>query len=183
MTPERALAAAIAAAPAPVRFWWRDDDAGRDDERLVPLLRLAERRAAPVALAVVPDWLDGACRARILDGARRDRAAARHRACRPCGAAGQEDRARRRAPERDRLLSDLRRGRERLLDAFGEPFRAGAGAALEPDRSRPGAVAARRRASPASRPSGRGGASKRPRACARSTRIWTSSSGARAAGR
>ena len=37
------------------------------------------------------------------------------------------------------------RGRELLADAFGEPLRAGARAALEPDRSRPGAVAAGRR--------------------------------------
>ncbi|MFO1075160.1 MAG: hypothetical protein U1E17_21200 [Geminicoccaceae bacterium] len=66
MTPEQAFAQALAAAPAPVRFWWRDDDAGADDERLLPLLRLAERRRAPLALAVVPRWLVPATTDRVL---------------------------------------------------------------------------------------------------------------------
>ena len=121
MTYERALADAIAAAPAPVRFWWRDDDAGRDDERLVPLLRLADRRAAPLALAVVPDWLERACRARILTSpsatvlqhgiAHADHALPRAKKIELGGQAA-----------RDRLLMDLGRGRELLAEAFGGRF-------------------------------------------------------------
>ena len=81
------------------------------------------------------------------------------------------------------LLADLGRGRELLAEAFGEPFPAGARAALEPDRSRRGVVATRVPGSPASRPSGRGARSMRPRGCGASTRIWTSSSGATVAAR
>lgn len=66
MTPEQAFAQTLAAAPAPVRFWWRDDDAGTDDERLLPLLRLAKHRRAPLALAVVPRWLVQVTTDRIL---------------------------------------------------------------------------------------------------------------------
>ena len=75
---------------------------------------------------------------------RRDRAPARHRPRRPRGAAGEEDRAGRRRPGADDCWRGLGRGRERLADAFGDAFRAGARAALEPDRRRPG-----RRALPA----------------------------------
>jgi hypothetical protein len=121
VTPERALAAAIATAPAPVRFWWRDDDAGRDDERLVPLLGLAQRRFAPVALAVVPDWLSDACRARVLVAnsatvlqhgiAHADHAVSPAKKIELGG----------KAP-RERLLDGLRRGRSLLEDAFGDRF-------------------------------------------------------------
>ena len=41
-----------------IRFWWRDDDAGKADPALVRLLELAERRSLPLALAVVPAWLE-----------------------------------------------------------------------------------------------------------------------------
>lgn len=63
---EAALRRALDAAPALVRMWWRDDDAGRDHPRLAALLAIARRRAAPVALAVVPARLERACAARIL---------------------------------------------------------------------------------------------------------------------
>jgi len=48
-----------------VTYWWRDDDAGRDDPQLERLLELAARRARPVALAVVPEWLEPATVERI----------------------------------------------------------------------------------------------------------------------
>ena len=51
------LRRALDEAPAPVTFWWRDDDAGRPDDRLTALLQLAHGRAVPVAMAVVPAWL------------------------------------------------------------------------------------------------------------------------------
>ena len=121
MTPERALADAITNAPAPVRIWWRDDDAGRDDERLVPLLLLARRRFAPLALAVVPDWLDEACATRIRDTPRatvlqHGIAHADHSVppARKIELGGKVPHA--------RLLADLAHGRERLVGAFGERF-------------------------------------------------------------
>lgn len=121
MTPERAFADAIATVPAPVRFWWRDDDAGRDDRRLLPLLELAERRAAPVALAVVPDWLADACREQILASgsvtvlqhgiSHADHAVPSFKKIELGGDAA-----------RDQLLADLRHGREHLAEAFGSRF-------------------------------------------------------------
>ena len=45
-------------APSPMHFWWRDDDAGRANVRLDRLLALAEAIRVPVALSVVPSWLE-----------------------------------------------------------------------------------------------------------------------------
>lgn len=39
-------------------FWWRDDDAGPDDGRLPGLLDLRRGLGVPLALAVVPAWLE-----------------------------------------------------------------------------------------------------------------------------
>lgn len=41
-----------------VRFWWRDDDAGRHSSTLDGLLELAVSFELPLGLAVVPAWLD-----------------------------------------------------------------------------------------------------------------------------
>ncbi len=41
-----------------IRFWWRDDDAGRNHPALYRLLDLAQRQTIPLSLAVVPDWLE-----------------------------------------------------------------------------------------------------------------------------
>lgn len=122
MAPERMLADAIAQAAMPVRFWWRDDDAGRDDDRLLPLLQLAERRRAPLALAVVPDWLEEPCRARILDSpqatvlqhgiSHADHASPPAKKIELGGTAA-----------RSILLAGLERGRARLAAAFGARFR------------------------------------------------------------
>jgi hypothetical protein len=49
---------AIAARGEAIRLWWRDDDAGRDEAALDRLLELAARRDLPLALAVVPRWLE-----------------------------------------------------------------------------------------------------------------------------
>ena len=85
MTPEQRLHAALDAAPAPVRFWWRDDDAGRDHPRLAALLRIGRARA-PLRwrLAVVPDWLKQACADRVRGCRDMHRPSARHRSHRPC---------------------------------------------------------------------------------------------------
>src|SRR5439155_1559536 len=44
-------------APARVAFFFRDDDVGRADERLHPLLDLFSRHAVPIDLAVIPQAL------------------------------------------------------------------------------------------------------------------------------
>jgi hypothetical protein len=54
----REVAARLADRDEPVVIWWRDDDAGRASPLLDRLLRLAERHAAALALAVVPRWLE-----------------------------------------------------------------------------------------------------------------------------
>jgi hypothetical protein len=51
------LDAALEATPGPILFWWRDDDAGRPHPRLRRLLAIADDLATPLALAVVPAWL------------------------------------------------------------------------------------------------------------------------------
>jgi hypothetical protein len=49
-----------------VLIWWRDDDAGRDTAAFDALLALAERSGRPLALAVVPAWLDPIVTTKIL---------------------------------------------------------------------------------------------------------------------
>jgi hypothetical protein len=49
-----ALLAALDAAPAPIRFFLRDDDAGWDDTRLLALLARTQRAEVPIDLAVIP---------------------------------------------------------------------------------------------------------------------------------
>jgi len=51
--------------PGAATLWWRDDDAGAADPAFDQLLALVQRHAAPIALAVVPTWLDEAVAARI----------------------------------------------------------------------------------------------------------------------
>ena len=48
---------AVAGHGETVRFWWRDDDAGEVSPALDRLLETAERWNLPLALAVVPAWL------------------------------------------------------------------------------------------------------------------------------
>jgi hypothetical protein len=48
-----------------IRFWWRDDDAGRAHPALTRLLDLAEQHDGPLALAVVPLWLEEDAQAQI----------------------------------------------------------------------------------------------------------------------
>ena len=61
----RAALDGVAARGEAIRVWWRDDDAGRDHPALTRLLELAERHDLPLALAVVPMWLDANTQARI----------------------------------------------------------------------------------------------------------------------
>ena len=54
--------------PGAATVWWRDDDAGGSGPAFDRLLALAETHAAPIALAVVPAWLDGSVAAGIRTG-------------------------------------------------------------------------------------------------------------------
>lgn len=54
--------------PRSATLWWRDDDAGAGGPAFDRLLSLAESHAAPLALAVVPAWLDEAVAAAIRGG-------------------------------------------------------------------------------------------------------------------
>ena len=55
---------ALDAAREPVPVFFRDDDAGWDDARLLALLDASRRAALPVDLAVIPRALDGGAGAR-----------------------------------------------------------------------------------------------------------------------
>lgn len=54
--------------PRSATFWWRDDDAGAGGPAFDRLLALATAHAAPLALAVVPAWLDEMVAAAIREG-------------------------------------------------------------------------------------------------------------------
>ena len=103
-----------------IRVWWRDDDAGRDHPALTRLLELAERHDLPLALAVVPLWLEANGHARI--------AASRHATVLQHGFAHANH-----APPEGRsielggrdlapILAELEKGRAMLADAFGCAF-------------------------------------------------------------
>jgi hypothetical protein len=103
-----------------IRVWWRDDDAGRDHPALTRLLDLAACHGLPLALAVVPMWLDADSHARI--------AASRHTSVLQHGFAHADH-----APPEGRsielggrdletILTELANGRAVLADAFGCSF-------------------------------------------------------------
>jgi hypothetical protein len=116
---ETVLDAAAARGEA-IRLWWRDDDAGRGHPALARLLELAESRRLPVALAVVPAWLDAEAQAWIAGSgsaavlqhgfAHLDRA--------PPGAKSIELGG----CEPEAILDELRQGMITLRDAFGATF-------------------------------------------------------------
>lgn len=103
-----------------IRLWWRDDDAGHGCPALGRLLDLAELCGAPVALAVVPAWLDDDAQGRIAASpqatvlqhgfAHADHAAAGAKKIELGGRDGSI------------ILAELARGREILREAFGATF-------------------------------------------------------------
>lgn len=107
--------------PAPTLLWWRDDDAGASDPRLDRLLSVARNLDAPVALAVVPAWLEAPTTAAIRATAQAsvlqhgwahaDHAAPGERRIELGGTA-----------DRARLADELGRGTRRLAQAFGGRF-------------------------------------------------------------
>jgi hypothetical protein len=116
---ESALDAAAARGQA-IRLWWRDDDAGRADRALARLLELADCRRLPLALAVVPAWLEAEAQAGIAASgwvtvlqhgfAHVDHA--------PPGAKSIELGGR----EPEAILHELGRGLTMLREAFGATF-------------------------------------------------------------
>ena len=121
MTPEQRLHAALVAAPAPVRFWWRDDDAGGDHPRLAALLELARARAAPLGLAIVPKWLKQACAERVRGAA--TCTVLQHGIAHTDHAAGQAKKIELGgAADREWLRQDLAVGRDWLSAKFGDQF-------------------------------------------------------------
>jgi hypothetical protein len=111
---------AIAARGEAIRLWWRDDDAGRDHAALDRLLELAARRDLPLALAVVPLWLEAPVQALIAASAQatvlqHGFAHANHA---PPGARSIELGGR----EPAIIAAELSRGQAALLDAFGATF-------------------------------------------------------------
>lgn len=117
-----ALRSALNAAPSPVVFFLRDDDAGWDDTRLFSLLDCTERAGVPIDLAVIPQacnnaWAHALC-ARIDASAggigvhQHGFAHANHETVgRKCEFGG--------ARSLDAQRHDLCQGRERLHDCFG----------------------------------------------------------------
>jgi hypothetical protein len=111
---------AIAERGEAIQVWWRDDDAGRDHPALARQLDLAERHALPVALAVVPVWLDAGAQARIAASAKatvlqHGFAHANHAPAeaKPIELGGRDMEA---------IVAELVRGRSLLGDAFGCAF-------------------------------------------------------------
>jgi hypothetical protein len=103
-----------------IRLWWRDDDAGRDCPALDRLLDLAELCGAPIALAVVPAWLDEDAQGRIAASAQATvlQHGFAHADHAPPGAKKIELGGRDGAV----ILAELARGRDILRDAFGATF-------------------------------------------------------------
>ncbi|HEX5795304.1 MAG TPA: polysaccharide deacetylase family protein [Geminicoccaceae bacterium] len=111
---------AVAARGEAIRLWWRDDDAGRDHAALDRLLDLAARCDLPLALAVVPRWLEAPVQALIAASAQatvlqHGYAHANHA---PPGASSIELGARTPAA----IAAELSEGRAVLVDAFGATF-------------------------------------------------------------
>ncbi|MEM7119968.1 MAG: hypothetical protein AAF563_01750 [Pseudomonadota bacterium] len=100
-------------------FWWRDDDAGSDDERLKDFLDQRRRLEAPLALATVPAWLAAPTIRRVR--ADSGTSVLQH---------GWAHRNNARPPAKktelvdgtENLEKDLQRGRETLQEAFDGQF-------------------------------------------------------------
>jgi len=111
---------AVAARGEAIRLWWRDDDAGRDRPALGRLLDIAEARGVPLALAVVPAWLESRAQAEIAASSRASvlQHGYAHVNHAPAGAKSIE------LGGRDPALiqGELERGREVLREAFGALF-------------------------------------------------------------
>lgn len=103
-----------------VRFWWRDDDAGESSPALNRLLETSESQNLPLALAVVPAWLQPDAQGQIA--ASGEATVLQH-------GYAHKNHARKGAKSielggraADRIAKDLRKGFASLEDAFGAGF-------------------------------------------------------------
>jgi hypothetical protein len=119
--PELAAALdAIAQSGKAIRVWWRDDDAGRDHPNLDRLLELAARHELPVALAVVPVWLEATAQAKIAASPQASvlQHGIAHLNHAPAGTKSCELGGR----SIDTIETELAERRAALIDAFGASF-------------------------------------------------------------
>lgn len=103
-----------------LRFWWRDDDAGKTSPALIRLLEMAERQNLPLALAVVPDWLQPDVQGQIAACA--EATVLQHGFAHASHAADGEKAIELGGRAVDRITGELRAGFTILEDAFGVAF-------------------------------------------------------------
>ena len=117
----RPLSAALDAAPEPVTFFFRDDDAGWDDGRLMTLLDVFARRAVPIDLAAIPLDTTPKLAAALLSRAERTQPLGFHQ--HGYAHVNHETEGRRcefgPARPHDAQLRDIRAGRRRLAELLG----------------------------------------------------------------
>ena len=114
----RAALDAASARGETIRFWWRDDDAGRSHPALLRLLELADQHDAPLALAVVPLWLEADAQALIA--ASQQAAVLQHGLAHvDHGLVGEKPIELGGGRPAEAIRADLERGRALLTDAFG----------------------------------------------------------------
>jgi hypothetical protein len=116
----RAALDGVAARGEAIQLWWRDDDAGRNHPALTRLLELAECLDLPLALAVVPMWLDASTQARIA--ASPNATVLQHGFAHADHAAPEAKSIELGGRDRVAVLDELARGRAFLADAFGCAF-------------------------------------------------------------
>ncbi|MGI9507301.1 MAG: polysaccharide deacetylase family protein [Geminicoccaceae bacterium] len=103
-----------------IRFWWRDDDAGKAEPALVRLLELAEGLSLPLALAVVPAWLEADVQGQIA--ARAECMVLQHGYAHVNHARKGKKSIELGGRAVDRIGAELRKGFAILEDAFGAAF-------------------------------------------------------------
>jgi hypothetical protein len=103
-----------------IRVWWRDDDAGRARPELARLLELAEIHDLPLALAVVPLWLEDDTLAGIA--ASRRATVLQHGYAHVDHAPPQSKPIELGGRDRGVVLAELARGHAVLEEAFGCAF-------------------------------------------------------------
>ncbi|MGI9417794.1 MAG: polysaccharide deacetylase family protein [Geminicoccaceae bacterium] len=103
-----------------IRFWWRDDDAGRPSPALARLLEMAERGSLPLALAVVPAWLEPDVQGQIAASA--EATVLQHGYAHKNRAKKGQKSIELGARAVDGIMRDLQKGSKILEDAFGASF-------------------------------------------------------------
>jgi hypothetical protein len=118
----RPLEAALDAAPAPVTFFFRDDDAGWADARLTTLLDVFARREVPLDLAAIPVCVTPPLARALLARAERTQPLAIHQHGYLHVSHEREGRRCEFGPARSAAAqrADIAAGRRRLEQLFGE---------------------------------------------------------------